>query len=98
MAYCIILNNILYQTNSFPMAKVEIILFLVKLINKNESLYTDAFDRKDLAFNTKNLASINEAAEIINKSENTKILYVKLISPKNKHTNSSQLGSEIQFS
>lgn len=89
MAYCIILHNILYQTNSFSMAKVEIILFLIKPISKNESLYTDALDRRDLAFNTKNLASINEAAEIINKSENTKILYIKYISPESKHINSS---------
>lgn len=97
MVYCIILYNILYQTNSFPMAKVEVILFFIKPISKNESLYTDAFNKKNLAFNTRNLASIDKATEIINKSENTKILYIKYISPKSKHSTSSQSRSGIQF-
>lgn len=65
--------NILYKTNSFPMAKVKVILLLVKSINKKKSPYTDALDKRDLALNKRDPASINKVTKMSRRIENIKI-------------------------
>lgn len=79
------------------MIEAEAIWLLVKPINKKESLYTDAYDRKDLALNIKDSAGIDKAAEMPSRSKNTKMLDIKLIFPKNKYNTSSWSRSEIEF-
>ena len=48
-AYCTVPRDTLYKTNSFPMAKTKAMLPLVEPINKKESPYTDALDKRDPA-------------------------------------------------
>lgn len=48
--YCVIVYNILNNSNKFLIAKIAAILSLIKLINKKESLYTNVFNSKNLAF------------------------------------------------
>ena len=44
-----VLHDTLYKTNGSSMAKVEAMLSLVKLISKEESLYINALNKRDLA-------------------------------------------------
>lgn len=71
-------------------------LLLVELISKKESLYTDTFDRKDLALDRKDPTDIDKAAEMSGGSENTKMPNIRHIFPKSKHTNSNRSRSECQ--
>lgn len=71
-------------------------LSLIKPISKNKSLYIDVFDKKNLVLNRKNLASIDKVAEMLSKSEDTKMPDIKHIPPKSKYTIFSQLRSRIQ--
>lgn len=59
---------------------------LIKLINKKKSLYTDIFERKNSALNKKDLASIDKVAKIPGRNKNIKMLNIKYILLKNKHT------------
>lgn len=86
---CTILCNILYKLNSFSIVKAKAILLLVKLISKKKSLYTDILEKKNSAFNKKNLASIDEVAKMPGKSEDIEMPNIKHIFFKNKHTTSS---------
>lgn len=69
------------------MNKVEAMLFLIKPINKQKSLYINAFNKKDWA-------SIDK--KISNKSKAIVILDVKQITSKSKYTNSIRSKSRIQ--
>lgn len=76
----IVLCNTLNKINGFLIAKVEAISLLVKLISKEKSLYIEVFDKRNHSFNKKNLAldsknpaSIDEAIKILNNSENIKM-------------------------
>ena len=82
-------RNTLYKTNGFSMAKTEAILPLVELINKEESPYTDVFDRRDPA-------GIDKAAEMPGRSEDTEMPDVRHIPPKSEYTTSSRSRSGIQ--
>lgn len=72
------------------MAKKKIILLLVKLINKEESLYINAFNKKDLVFNKRDPANINEVAKMPDRSKNIKLSDIKHIISKSQHISSSQ--------
>lgn len=63
---------------------------MVKLINKKESLYINAFNKKDLVFNKRDPSNIDEVAKIPDRSKNIKIPNIKHITPKSQHTSSSQ--------
>lgn len=89
MTYYTVLCNTLYKTNSFLIAKIEVILFLIELINRKKSSYIDIFNNKNLVFNKKNLAGINNTVKMPNKSKNIKMLDVRHIIFKNKHIISS---------
>lgn len=92
----IISHKILYKTNGFLIAKIEVILLLIKSINKKQNLYIIALNKKDLALDKKDFASIKKAAKIPGKNKNIKMLDVRHIFLENKHIISSQLKSEIQ--
>lgn len=85
--YYIILYNILYKINNFFLAKIKVILPLIKPISKKKSLYIDIPDKK-------NPTSINE--KILNKSKIIKMLDIKPIIPKNKYITSS-IWSKIEI-
>lgn len=71
-------------------------MFLVETINKKKSLYTDFFDKKDLAFDRKNLASIDQAAKMPDRSKDIKMPHIRHICLESKHTTSSQSRLGIQ--
>lgn len=85
----IILCNILYKTNIFAIAKTEAILCLVEPICKKENLYINAFNRKDLVFNKRDSANIDETAKIFGKNKDIKMPNIRHILPKSKHIISS---------
>ena len=75
MVYCTIPRNTLYKINSFPISNIKAILSLVEPINKKESLYIDALDKKDSTFNRIDLtldkrdpASIDKFVEMSDKN------------------------------
>lgn len=72
-------RNILYKTNNFVMVKVKVMLPLIKLMNKEKSLYTNTFDKKDPA-------GINE--EMSDKSEVVEMLDIKYLTLKSKNITS----------
>lgn len=87
IACYIVLYNTLHNTNNFLIAKAEAMLLLIKLISEKKSPYTDASNRKDPT-------SIDE--EILDRSEVTKMLEVKYITPKSEYITSTQSKSGIQ--
>lgn len=84
--HCIILYNILYKINDFLIGKSKVLLFLAKLIGKENSSYIDAL-------NMKNLVNINE--KMLDKSEATEIPKIKLITLKSKYITFIRLRSRI---
>ena len=88
-------RDTLYKINGFAMAKGEAILPLVEPISKEESLYTDALDRRDPALDLRDPAGIDEATKMPGRSEDTKMPDVRHIPPESKHTNSSRSRSGI---
>lgn len=86
MAHCIILRNTLYKINIFLIAKIEAILLLVKSICKKKSPYINAFDKKNSAFNKKDLTGINKATKMPNKSKNIEMINIRHIFLENKYT------------
>lgn len=70
MAYYIVLQNILYKTNGFSIAKIEVKLFLIKSISKKKSLHIDVFNKKDLVLDKKYSVDINKATKILGKNKN----------------------------
>lgn len=79
-----------------PIVKSEVILPLVKLINKKKSLYIDVLNKKNPALDKKDLASIAEAAKMPNKNKDTKISDVSYILSNSKYMTFSWSRSEIQ--
>lgn len=86
--YYTVPHNILDKTNSFLMAKAEIILFFVKLISKKQIPYTNVFNKRDLA-------SIDKAAKMISQNKNRKMPNIRYIPSKNKYTIFNRSGSGI---
>ena len=78
------------------MAKLKVILSLVEPISKKQSLYINALDKRNSALDRKNLAGINKVAEMLGKSEDTKMVDIRHITPKSKHTTFSQSRLGIQ--
>ena len=95
-ARCTVPRDTLYKTNGFPMAKAKAMLPLVESISKEESPYTDALDRRDLALDRKDPAGIDEAAEMPGRSKDTEMPDVRHIPPESKHTTSSRSRSGIK--
>lgn len=62
---------------------------LIKLISKKKSSYTDAFNKKDLVLDIKDLASIDKIAKLLGKSQDTKMLDIRHILSKDEYTISS---------
>lgn len=93
---CIVSCNIFYKINGFLIAKIETMLLLVELINKKKSPYTDALEKKDLAFNKKDPAGMNKVAKMLNRNKDIEMLDVKHILFESKHTIFSRSKSEIQ--
>lgn len=63
--HCTILCNILHKINDFAIAKTKTILFLAKSINKEKSLYTDVFDKRNPASIDKKLLNRNKSTKNI---------------------------------
>lgn len=77
-------------------------LLLLELINKDESLYIDIFDKKNLALDKKDLvldkknpASINKAIEMLSKNKDIKMPNIRHIYYEIKYITSSWLKSKI---
>lgn len=90
MIYYIILRNTLYKINGILIVKAEDMLSLIKPISIKKSLYTNIFNKK-------NLASINKIAKIPGKNKDLKIPDIKYIIFKSKYITFSRLRSKIQF-
>lgn len=72
-------------------------MLLVKLINNKKKQYIDAFNKKDLFFDKRDLANINEITKMQSKIEYTKMFNITYIFFKSKYTISKQLKSRIKF-
>lgn len=70
-------------------------LLLIEPINKKASPYIDILDKRDLTLDRRNLVSTDEAAKMLDRNEDIKILDVSYLTPKNKYTISSQSKLEI---
>lgn len=68
------------------MAKVKVMLPLIKQISKKMSLYTYAFDRRDPTLDRRDPNSIDKATEMLGKSRDIKMSDIRHIPPKSKHT------------
>lgn len=78
------------------MTKVEAMFLLVEPISKEDSLYTNSFDRKDPALDRRDSAGIDKAAKMAGRSEDIKMPDVGHIPFESMYTTSSRLRSRIQ--
>lgn len=78
------------------MAKVEVLLPLIKLISKKKSSYIDTLDKKDLVFDIRDLTYIDKATKMPGKNKDTKILDIRYILLESKYITFSQSKLEIQ--
>lgn len=72
-------------------------MLLVKLISKKKSLYIDGLDKKDLALNKRDLASINKTPEMLDRNKDIKMPDVRHIYSENKQIIFNQSRSKIEF-
>lgn len=90
MVYYIISRNTLCTINNFLIIKTEDIWPLIKSIQKEESLYIEILNIRDLAFEKKDLINIDGVEKMSGRNKDTKIPNIRHIILKNKYTISSQ--------
>lgn len=94
--HCIVLYNTLSKINSFSIIKAKAMLPLIKQISKKESLNINALNKKNLAFNRRDPASIDKAVKMLHNSENIKKSDIRHIFSKNKYTTFCWSRSKIR--